>query len=434
MSSQEIFMTIRDTMRPSMTNALGVLRSFGRNTWLMLAVFGVSGFGYFGIQAVLFNLYLLRLGYDAQFIGTLIGFGQLIWALMALPAGAFGRRFGAKPALFLWHGLHGLGFAIVLCAEFFPRPFLTPVIVFGWMVFWIGGAFGGSNGAPFMMRSAPRNVLNLVFSTQVIVFSIMGFIGSLVAGALPAALTTLSGASAADPAPFRAALSLTAICHGISVLILTRLRDQPDESASGNVSALGRPTALLLFWGLLMFLLTASEGSVRSFFNVYLDRQLLMPTADIGVVFGVAQFFSILGAFGAPFVLRRLGASRLILYATTASGGVLLLLAAAQLSWVASSAYITVILLSAVSTAARTIMSQELVAGHWRILIAGVTTVGLGLGWASSAAIGGALVNAFGFSTYFNIAAALAILAAVLLGMFVFRNRTAPAKPRPLDS
>lgn len=421
-------------MRHFMSNTLGVLRGFGRNTWLMLAVFGVSGFGYFGIQAVLFNLYLLRLGYDAAFIGTLIGFGQLVWALMALPAGAFGRRFGAKPALFLWHGLHGLGFAIVLCAEFFPRPFLTPVIIFGWMVFWIGGAFGGSNGAPFMMRSAPRNLLNLVFSTQVILFSIMGFVGSLVAGVLPATLTTLSGASATDPAPFRAALSLTAICHGISVLILTRLRDQPDESGSGTVSAVGRPTRLLLFWGGLMFLVTASEGSVRSFFNVYLDRQLQMPTADIGAVFGVAQFFSILGAFSAPFLLRRLGASRVILFATAASGGVLVLLAAAQLSWVASSAYITVILLSAVATAARTIMSQELVSGHWRIIIAGVTTVGLGLGWASSAAIGGALVNAFGFSTYFYIAAGLAILAAGLLGVFVFRSRSAAVKPRHFDS
>jgi len=421
-------------MPPFMTNILGVLRGFGRNTWLMLAVFGVSGFGYFGIQAVLFNLYLLRLGYDAQFIGTLIGFGQLIWALMALPAGAFGRRFGARPALYLWHGLHGLGFAIVLCAEFFPRQFLTPVIVFGWMVFWIGGAFGGSNGAPFMMRSAPRNLLNLVFSTQVIMFSVMGFVGSIVAGILPAALTTLSGASATDPAPFRAALSLTAICHGISVLILTRLRDQPDESGSGTVSSVGRPTALLLFWGGLMFLLTASEGSVRSFFNVYLDRQLQMPTADIGVVFGVAQFFSVLGAFSAPFLLRRLGASRVILFATAASGGVLVLLAAAQITWVASSAYITVILLSAVATAARTIMSQELVAGHWRIIIAGVSTVGLGLGWASSAAIGGVLVNAFGFATYFYIAAGLAILAAGLLGVFLFRKRAAPASPGPSAS
>ena len=417
-----------------MATTLGVLRGFGRNTWLMLAVFGVSGFGYFGIQAVLFNLYLVRLGYDAQFIGTLIGFGQLVWALVALPAGAFGRRFGARKALYLWHGLHGLGFTIVLCAEFIPQPLVTPVIVFGWTVFWIGGAFGGSNGAPFMMRSAPRDLLNLVFSTQVIMFSIMGFIGSIVAGILPAALTTWSGASATDPAPFRVALSLTAICHGISVLILTRLRDQADESGSGTVSSVGRPTALLLFWGALMFLVTASEGSVRSFFNVYLDRQLQMPTADIGVVFGIAQFFSILGAFSAPFLLRRLGAPRVILFATAASGSVLVLLAAAQMTWVASSAYITVILLSAVATAARTIMSQALVSGHWRIIIAGVTTVGLGLGWASSAAVGGALVNAFGFSTYFYIAAGLALLAAALLGVFLYAKRPAPARPQRLDS
>lgn len=411
-----------------MKPAIGALGSLGRNTWLMLAVFGVSGFGYFGIQAVLLNLYLLRLGYDTQFIGALIGFGQLIWALMALPAGAFGRRFGARRALYLWHGLHGLGFVIVLCAEFFPREFLSPAIVFGWMVFWIGGAFGGANGAPFMVRSAPRSALNLVFSTQVIMFSIMGFMGSIVAGILPSALTSLMGASASDPAPFRAGLSLTAVCHFVCVLILTRLRDQPDESGSAAASAVGRPTALLLFWGVLMFLITSSEGSVRSLFNVYLDRQLRMPTADIGVLFGIAQFFSILGAFAAPVLLRRLGAPRMILYATAASGGLLILLAAAQLPWVASVAYVAIMLVLASSTAARTIMSQELVTGQWRIVIAGVGTVGLGLGWASSSAIGGALVNAFGFDAFFAIAAGLALVAAGVLALFLIRQRTHPAQ------
>lgn len=410
-----------------------MLRTFGRNTWLIMTVFAVSGFGYFGIQAVLFNLYLLRLGYDAQFIGTLIGGGQLVWAAMALPAGALGRRLGSRQALMLWHSLHGLGFSIILCAEFLPPAWWTACIALGWMVYWTGGAFGGANTTPYLVAEAPREALNHVFSTQVALMAIMGFVGSLVAGALPAMLTTLTGAGAAAAEPYRLALILVPICHFTCSLILSRLSRSSRPQALVSDPAESRPLRLLVFWGVLMFLLTSSEGSVRAFFNVYLDKQLLMSTADIGRVFGLAQFMSILSAFSAPMLLRRLGASRVIFITTLGSSLVLLVLATLQNVTAASTAYVGVLLLAAVSGAARSILSQQLVQVRWRTIISAVQTVGQGLGWASAAAIGGALVVAFGFSTYFSISAGLSALAACLLAVFIRRRGAAPVtRPRAI--
>jgi hypothetical protein len=47
-----------------------------------------------GLQAVLLNLYLLRLGFDAPYIGLLAGLGQRVWAAAALPAAQVSNQIG----------------------------------------------------------------------------------------------------------------------------------------------------------------------------------------------------------------------------------------------------------------------------------------------------------------------------------------------------
>ena len=54
------------------------------------------GFCYFGIYAVLLNLYMLRLDYDLKFISLVNGSGQLTFALASLAAGLVGRRWGNR--------------------------------------------------------------------------------------------------------------------------------------------------------------------------------------------------------------------------------------------------------------------------------------------------------------------------------------------------
>ncbi|MCB0049644.1 MAG: hypothetical protein KDE24_08900, partial [Caldilinea sp.] len=65
----------------------------------------------FGLSAVLQNLYLLRLGYDARFIGTVLGTGQLTWAMAALPAAMVSSRVGLRNGYMVGPGLFGLGLA-----------------------------------------------------------------------------------------------------------------------------------------------------------------------------------------------------------------------------------------------------------------------------------------------------------------------------------
>jgi len=65
------------------------------------------------------------------------------------------------------------------------------------------------------------------------------------------------------------------------------------------------PFGLFAFLVLLVFMQTASEGTLLSFFTVYLDTQLGVPTAQIGTIIGSGQLLSIVGALTVPRLMRR---------------------------------------------------------------------------------------------------------------------------------
>src|SRR5262245_48454852 len=74
----------------------------------------------FGLLAVLQNLFLLRLGFEARFIGLMLGVGQLVWAIAALPAGLLSNRMGLRNGILLGQGVVALGLALILLVEAQP--------------------------------------------------------------------------------------------------------------------------------------------------------------------------------------------------------------------------------------------------------------------------------------------------------------------------
>ena len=82
-----------------LTDYLANLRLIGRDARLLIAAQTFRAFGYVGMYSVLFNLYLLRLGYDPAAIGEINAIGRMGFALVGIPAGLLGVRFGPRPLL-----------------------------------------------------------------------------------------------------------------------------------------------------------------------------------------------------------------------------------------------------------------------------------------------------------------------------------------------
>src|SRR5690606_16661039 len=130
---------------------LSALRLLNRDIRFLLGMWALTAFAYFGIQGVLLNLYLLRLGYGPEFIGLLIGSGQLVWAAFALPAGMIGQRLGLRTALLAAHPLLAIGGGGILWAEHLPAAWQTAGLMAAWTVMWLGASLMTVNATPYMM-------------------------------------------------------------------------------------------------------------------------------------------------------------------------------------------------------------------------------------------------------------------------------------------
>jgi hypothetical protein len=392
------------------------VRGFNRSIRLWLLVWALGAFAYFGLQGVLLNLYLLRLGFGPQFIGVLVGSGQIIWGLAALPAGTFGRRAGLRTALQVAMVLMTVGFGVLPLVEALPRPLWEPGLFVCWAVAWTGAALMTVNSVPYAMAVASQDERIALFPTQQAVIALATFIGSLVAGALPSIISAWTGASLGEAGPFRAALSLIPVLFLVSLLAIAGAREArlDTQVSATDTQRQSPPIGIFLVVGAITFLQSAAEGPIRAFFNVYLDRGLGIAPAQIGLIVGLGQLLPVATAVLAIRLLSRLGASLTLAFASLGTFIAYLPLAAIAVGGAAGLGFTGVMMMASVHSPARNVLSQELVIARWRTMTPAMVTIGTALGWATTAAAGGFMIANIGFGGLFAISAGLAAGASAL--------------------
>ena len=407
-----------------------VLLTFNRNIRLFLLAWALIAFAYFGVQGVLLNLYLLRLGFGTQFIGSLIASGQIVWALAALPAGAIGRGFGLRTALIASAILSALGNSLLLIVEWFPREYWPSGLYVAWIIAWLGAALLTVNGIPYLLHASSTEERNHAFAFQGAVIALFGFAGSLAAGFLPGIVAVWSGHSLEESASFWYPLFLVPVMHLICVVVWASAGSVEPTRESASSESTSSPIGIFIFFGLVVFLQTAGEGSVRAFFNIYLDKTLVMPSAHIGLIFGIGQLLPVFMSLITPSLLARWGASRVLGFTSLMAGLVSIPLAVIQHWAAATFGFVGVLSMLAINAPSRSIFSQEIVPPRWRTTTAAIATIGIGLGWASTALAGGYLIPRVGFSGLFWIGAVLAFIAAILVWSYVkvVGNKTSVGK------
>lgn len=379
---------------------------------------------FFGILAVLQNLYLLRLDFDARFIGLMVGVGQIIWAATALPAGMVSNRIGLRNSMMLGFALSGLGLAMIPMVEFWPQSQWRAWLLLTMVVEHIGAAFFTVCFSPYIMAVTGEAERRHAFAVFQAFNPAMAFIGSLIAGVLPLVFVHLAGMDLDQPGPYR-----LAICAGPLLLfgaILPLIGAEPARmTAEEKQHASGGPAPIkwLIFFGVFVFVEAIGEGFVRTFFNVYLDTVLEVPTTQIGFVMGIAQLLPIAAALSAPLLIARLGLGHALVTTILGIGICLLPLATEPQMGIAALAYMGSIAMITITNTTRGLFGQEMVTPRWRTATAGALIIGVALGWATAGLVGGYLIDTTGFGSIFLLGAALALIAAAMLGTFL-RRRT----------
>lgn len=420
---------------------LAALRGLHRNVRLYFVATALLGFSIDGgIYSVVFNLYLVRLGYGPEFIGVVNSVGLLVFALSSLPAGALGGRVGYRSMVIAGMALIIVGGALLPLAQT-----IAPLAPGGWLItsytlVFLGLAVYFVNAVPFLMEMTATAQRGLAFSLQTGLLALAAMGGSLIGGFLPRLYATVLQIAQDQPDPYRFPLFISAalMLPALAALLLTRRDERPpldgeamtpeqiDNPAynAARARAIRRSVGVvLLAFGVIRFLQVAGIGAAGTFYNVYFDTQLDVPTSRIGLISAAARLASVPAALLIPALAARWSAPRIVTLASAATALSILPLILSPRWELAGLGYVGVVVFSAMRYPAYLTYSMEMVPPNWRGVLSGSGEMAGGLSFSLLALAGGYIIAAQGYSALFVTGIGLTMAGTLLFWIYVRMTR-----------
>ena len=393
------------------------LREFNRNVRLFF-LYGISINAGMALFSLLYNLYLLRLGYQEDFIGQVAGMAPLATGLLALPAGMLSDRFGRK-AFLVGSSLLLTVSQLGLCFAGAPGALLAFSFVGG-----LGSACIWVNHVPFLSDNAhpSRRAEALVIWTalQVVIRMMLSMAG----GIMPGALAWFLGSSTEMPEPFRYSLLLGAFFSLAAALPLLAVAGRtapplPAQVRPEEPDAEGDPpwrvyTAIASLSASRGF----SMGLTYPFFNVFFEEELQVGPAAIGAIFFLSQLVSLPVTFGAPSLVRRLGATAAILCARTVGGGAVAVMGAVISLPVAVAMFLLVRAGEVIDNPSDQHFSTRVLPRRYWARIQGFRVCGFQIFSFAGSIFGGMLILEHGYWAAFGLAGAARLASGAIMAAF----------------
>jgi MFS family permease len=410
------------------TSYLKTVRRFNGTIRLYLFATALMGFTYDGgIYAVIFNLYLLRLGYGPDFVGQVNAAGMFAFAVSAFPAGALGERFGNRRLLLVGMWTLFVGSFLLALVESGPLAWQTIGLMGAYILLNIGLACYFVNSIPYLMNITTAEERTAAFSVQSASISLAAFAGSLIAGFLPGYFALLFGHSLDEPAPYRYPLWLASILFTAGIWAIVAGRPSAAQPATSQPVTVELPaTSSRSVWGLIgaltliRLLLISGSAVAMIFFNVYMDAGLAVPTAQIGVAISLGRLSAVPAALLTPLLAARMGNARVTVLSSLGVVLCLLPLALAPVWYAATIGYIGAIAMSSVRYPAFMVYTMELIPARFRSVVAGASEMAAGLSFAMLALAGGFIIVAGGYGPLFLTGAAFNLLGTAALVLFLY--------------
>lgn len=399
------------------------LRAFSLNARLYLLSVVLSGAA-MGVFRLLFNFYVLSLGYDEALLGTLIAISSLTALLSALPMGYLVDRLGHKPALLLGSGLSGV---VVLIMVLFPSAgvFLVMNALLG-----LAQSLSGVTMGPFLMENSGEQERTYLFSFASGLQTASAFVGNWVGGYLPTWLGALRGVSPTSAQAY--ALALATIVAGGALGIVPLFFLRPVRLAVGERSLFTPLAYLYRHLGTLgrlilpTFLTSIGAGLVMPFMNVFYRQVHHQPDPVIGTLFAWGSLAMGLGLLIAPPLADRWGKVPLVVVTQALSIPFLFLMGFAPWFEVSAAAYYIRLTLMNMGLPVYQAFVMERVEPQARGTVASLVSMANNFGWAFSPTVSGWIQVRYGFGPAFIGTLVLYSLAVFCYWYYFWRPQPQP--------
>jgi MFS family permease len=398
---------------------LSHLRAFSLNARLYLVYVLISGAA-MGVFRLLFNFYVLSLGYDEALLGTLITVSSLTALAAAIPVGYLADVLGRKLSLLISAVLVA---ASILVMVLWPqRPMLYAMNILS----GVGQALAAVTMAPFLMENSGEKERTYLFSFSFGLQTAVGSIGNWVGGYLPGWIARARGYSPTDSAAYGGALLAIALVAFLSAIPLGLIRMPRLRRAERSLFAplaFAAQQPLLLGKLILPMLLTSiGAGLIMPFMNVFFRVVHHQSDAVIGTLFAWGSLAMGLGLMLAPPLADRLGKIQFVVISQALSIPFLILLGFSPTFWLSALAYYVRLALMNMGGPVYETFVMEHVQPSARATVASLVSMAWNFGWAFSPSISGWLQVRYGFAPPFLGTIILYSLSITLYWAFFWRE------------
>lgn len=403
---------------------LAIVRGLNRNARLFLAHTILSGLA-IALLALLYNFYILSLGFREDMIGTVTLVACTVAVIAALPMGFVLNRLGYKRALV---------FAICMTTFSMALPLLFPTneALIACELFWgIGFTLLIIAGGPFMTENSTEEQRAHLFSLQFVLTTVTAFVGNLLGGELPRWFANVWGVGAESPVAYQSSLAVSAVLMLSSLIPLLFLARPTSRLASAVRPRLimhDRMRATKLLTPYIIGALGA--GMFVPFANVLWKLTQHIPDATIGTIFAFSALVMALFGMVSPMLTRRLGLVRVMVAAQGFSVLGLLAFGFSPIFGIALAGYL---MRDVLTNMTRPLFSQFMMDASdpmERASISAFATMGFNLAWGVSSWVSGALQTENQLTYVFLGSAAFFLLSTVTLQWFFGKTD----KPQPITA
>lgn len=407
------------------------VRAFSHNARLYLLNVVIMGAA-MGVYRLLFNFYVLSLGYDEALLGSLITVSSLTALLAALPMGYLADQLGRKNSLLISGAMTSVSImAIVVWPQ--QEMLYAMNIVSG-----LGQSLGAVTMAPFLMENSGEKERTYLFSFSSGLLMAMASMGNWIGGYLPTWIGMTRAVPAISSEAYAGALMVVSLTVGLALIPLVMLRTPQQERSERSVFAplkyFAEKPRLLGKMILPMLITSIGAGLIMPFMNVFFRQVHHQPDPVIGSLFAWGSLAMGVGLLLAPPLADRMGKIQLVVVTQALSIPFLIILGFSPIFWLSAIAYYFRLALMNMSGPVYQTFVMEHVEPSARATVASLVSMAWNFGWAFSPTISGYLQVRYGFGPPFMGTIILYTVSTIMYWAFFLhgKERTTPA-PVPGD-
>lgn len=396
------------------------IRQFSPNARFYLLGIIFSGVGT-GVYRLLFNFYVLSLGYDEAFLGQLITVSSLTALIAAFPMGYLSDLLQRKNAMIL--GSIGTIISITLMLLFPSRMmFMLMNIVMG-----ASRALTQISTGPFVVENSTEVERAYLYSFSMGFMNTANFVGNWIGGYLPKWMGLWQRVVPTSTTAYAWALGVAAIGAVLGILPFLFIRQQKREemeerSIFAPLQYFKENPVLLGKLILPTLLISMGAGLVMPFMNVYFRTVHHQSDSIIGTIFAWGSAATALGMLIAPMLSDRWGKMPVVMATQGLSVPFLAILGfSPSFEFVVIAYYVRMALMN-MSTPIYQTFALEQIAPSARGMVASLNSMAWSFGWAFSPIISGWVQVRWGFGPAFAGTMALYAAAVGLYWQFFLRK------------